>query len=393
MTKPGLHFPIIAKLRLELIVAIYSIIAILLTAKKDTLLSARRSLTMRYMFFYLIVLLLSFIQAVDIKTSWDRMYIWILPNILLVILVLLYCTNRPQLNLFLWIFAILTAYLAYDPFYRFVLEGKAVSAYGIEYAVADKGIASGHVSLAHYLLQGMPFLWYLSLSLKNNWLKSAGLSLFVFCMIGVAISGSRGGMVGIVVMFLLISLFSQRRLLLFTLFALFLSAILIGMGDEYLNHMRSIFELGASDKSASSRIAGLISGIELMIKRPVLGVGPGCFPVARKAWLGWRLWAHNHYGELLGELGILGAVSWVLLAKQYILTTWEIRKSEYTELTLKAVATAIIVSTGIRLVVGMFDHSLHKFIWYMLAAVSVVLADLSPQMERSKTPHFSKTSS
>ena len=118
--------------------------------------------------------------------------------------------------------------------------------------------------------------------------------------------------------------------------------------------------------SAQSRLDGLITGIEMMINRPILGVGPGCYPVARKAWFGWSLWSHNHYGQLAGELGLIGVVMWFCFALQYIRTSWEMRKKFINDIWIKNITTAIFVTSGLRLVLGMGDHSLFKFIWYIV---------------------------
>jgi O-antigen ligase len=145
------------------------------------------------------------------------------------------------------------------------------------------------------------------------------------------------------------------------------------------------------DVSAHSRLDGLRNGIEMLIRRPILGVGVGCYGLAREAWFGWGLWAHNLYGELAGELGIAGVLAWGSLM---VLCFREIRQLR-TELAtdesdrgnlLRAVLDACWASLAVRLVLGMSSHSLSAFIWYMVAGVlvgvrRVVAASAEPVVE------------
>ncbi len=377
MTRPGLYYPLLAQIRFELIVAIFALLLIMISKEKSELLSLRRSNILRYMFFFLVVIFTSMVQAFDIGRSWDRIYVEILPNLILISLLLVFCREKKDVRFFLWTFGIVTASLAYEPIYRY-LSGDLVNTLGgFDYAVAEKGLAEGHTSLAHYLLQGMPFLWYLVISSKNTLEKLFGFGLFVFCFWGAVISGSRGGLVGLVVVFFLISLFSDRPALMMISSSVVIVIVLITMGGEYLGRMTTILAFGNSDLSSHSRILGLINGIEMLIKRPILGVGPGCYPLARKAWFGWSLWSHNHYGQLAGELGVLGVITWGLFALKYLKSSWMMRKSLTIDPWIKSIVTAILVTSGLRLALGMFDHSVFKFIWYMLAAIVVVFEGLN----------------
>lgn len=168
VTKPGLYYPVLAQLRFELIIAIFLLILILISPNKGELLSLDRSKILRYMFYFLIVIFVSMIQAFDIGASWERIYTMVLPACLLTLLILVFCREIKDVRFFLWTFGIVTASLGYEPVYRY-LSGDVVNSLNtgvgnFSFAISKSGIASGHVSLAHYLVQGMPFLWYLSVT-------------------------------------------------------------------------------------------------------------------------------------------------------------------------------------------------------------------------------------
>jgi len=138
-------------------------------------------------------------------------------------------------------------------------------------------------------------------------------------------------------------------------------------------YMETVKKFGSPDAglSSSSRISGLRHGIEMMIKRPVLGVGAGCYSIARKAWFGWGLWAHNHYGELMGDLGVLGTAAWFIFLYSYWKPSWRFIKQTGADPDDRNLFTAVLVATIVRLVVGMGSHSVYIFFWYMMAGIIV----------------------
>jgi O-antigen ligase len=151
--------------------------------------------------------------------------------------------------------------------------------------------------------------------------------------------------------------------------------------------METILDLviGSADVSGGSRMTGLRHGFEMLIRRPILGVGPGCYPLARKAWFGWSLWAHNHYGELMGDLGIIGTVVWFKFLIAYLRRTLTHAKLPGGLELVPAIMTAILVATIVRLVVGMGSHSVYIFFWYMLAAIVIVVVRIDRSVTKEAT--------
>lgn len=379
MIRPGLYYPFLDQIRFELLVAVLGLVVIFSSGDNLKFLSMKRSKITRYMYFFLIVIFVSMLQAWNFYRSWDRVYIEVIPNILLVVLLITSCENKKDVKIFLWVFGITTFFLGYEAVFRFlsgdvVNDAEGMLAFG--YGVSEKGRTEGHTGLANYLLQGMPVLFYLSIASKGLLGKLLGLALFAFCFYGVFVSGSRGGFVGLIVMLIMISIFTKRPVVTMILG----SAVMIGvsslMGGEYLSRMSTILN-HTTEVSANSRTQGLINGFEMMMRRPILGVGPGCFPLARKAWFDWSLWSHNHYGQLMGELGLLGTITWFLLAKHYIKKCWEMRKSLTVDPWVKSMLTAILVTSGVRLALGMFSHSALNVIWLILAGIVIIFERLN----------------
>lgn len=225
------------------------------------------------------------------------------------------------------------------------------------------------MALANMILQAMPIMWYLAIANKSRLLKLIGFTMFTLMLYGVVISGSRGGFIGLIALAACVVFFAKHRLLAIGGVLIILLILPSFSGKGYLDYVSRVLTPDIVDRDG--RIGGLISGFEMMIKRPILGVGPGCYPVARKAWFGWGLWAHNHYGELMGDLGIIGVWAWFGFLIAYMKKAIKLRRID-TGTASSAILTGVIVSTIVRLVLGMGTHSVYTFFWYMVAGIVAV---------------------
>lgn len=380
MTRPGAYYPELGELRVELLVGILIVIVMMLSPGRLQPIRFREDAIIKWMFILYGVMIVSMLQALDFGRSWDWM-IEFSKIFLFFIMIVTLIDNEKDIEIFLLSFALITCLIAYTAIYNF-FEGNIVRSLTesrVNYATAEMGMGAGHVALANLTLQGMPILWFLGVRNTKLLMKLIGLLLFLVCIYAVVISGSRGGFVGVIVLWMCMIYFSNDRPILIGIGILAAIAIPFSSQSNYFDVMLKPFT-GDLDSSGQSRFIGLQNGFEMLIKRPLLGVGPGCYPVARKAWFGWGLWAHNHYGELMGDLGIIGTVVWFVFLKKYLHSAWKIVKSIKDYSVLKGVCYAVIITTLIRLVLGMGSHSVYIFFWYMMAGIMVVTNRLSVQL-------------
>jgi len=367
MVRPGAFYPALKAFRIELLAGILVLVVIALSTGRLKRLQIKEDPIIKWMFILFGIMLVSMLQAMDFKYSWDWMWEFAKVFAFFIMVVTLPDTKK-DVQLFLWVFGIATCMMSYDAIYNF-LTGNVIERDiygGADYAVTSGGMGTGHVALANITLQAMPFLWYLGVMNKNLTLKLGGAILFAISLYAVIISGSRGGFVGLLSLLACLSVFSRRKLLIALLGAVLLFSISLIAGTKYLAYMET-----ATQYSSSSRMSGLRNGIEMMIKRPALGAGPGCYPIARKAWFGWGLWAHNHYGELMGDLGAIGTVVWFMFLYSYWKPSWRFIKQTGADPDVRNLFTAVLVATIVRLVIGMGSHSVYMFFWYMMAGVIV----------------------
>jgi hypothetical protein len=137
--------------------------------------------------------------------------------------------------------------------------------------------------------------------------------------------------------------------------------------------------------SATARIRGegLKIGLRMFCRQPVFGVGMGCFAAYSAEQLGERrMDAHNLYGELLGQLGIVGTIAFFVLVtitfKNAIFVTREVRRGNVPRTSPVAwVSWAIIMTLVLLLFEGWASHNLDRYNWLWAAAMAVVARDIA----------------
>jgi O-antigen ligase len=126
-------------------------------------------------------------------------------------------------------------------------------------------------------------------------------------------------------------------------------------------------------ESASGRMDGLLYGIEAWEKSPLLGHGPRAFDFATGRMGG----AHNLYGQVLSEMGTLGALALGGLVLCFGLNWLEVRRAyrPYPEMTGDfpfQVSRAMGLTLILLLLLGWSGHSLYRYNWQWFAAFQAV---------------------
>src|SRR5439155_23306090 len=126
---------------------------------------------------------------------------------------------------------------------------------------------------------------------------------------------------------LMIVLRSRRRFVLLLLVAFSAPMLWAALPPSLQTRFETILnpDVGPANaqSSAMDRIEGLKIGLRLFEKNPVTGVAPCAWKPATKR----DLESHNLYGELLGEIGILGAMTVLGILVGYAINWWRIRET------------------------------------------------------------------
>ena len=209
--------------------------------------------------------------------------------------------------------------------------------------------------------------------------------LSVLCIL---LTGSRSSLVGLVLWGLIVSLQSRRRFMCLALGLALACGAFLALPESLQTRFETIVnpEVGPENArvSGEGRWEGLINGIALIEKFPVSGCGPG---VWRKA-TGSTIESHNLYGQVMGELGAIGVVTFGALVLVFLQRIWALRRqcaqpqSEPEEF-LYHLTTALATAVFLMLFEGMFGHNLLRFSWLWYIGFLVIAYKAVKYLPRS----------
>jgi len=164
---------------------------------------------------------------------------------------------------------------------------------------------------AMLLLATMPFVFYLALIAKNKVIKYALFFVLPFGWHAVFLTGSRGGLITLFIVSILISFRSLKGSYILG-FLLMLMIAFAWQGGSIMKQRAGTIDNYSEDESAMGRIDAWSAAIEMAKAHPFTGVGFAAFGQAFSSFSNERpRVAHNTFFQLLGENGLLGACSFL----------------------------------------------------------------------------------
>lgn len=223
----------------------------------------------------------------------------------------------------------------------------------------------------------------------------AGLAA-VLCLVGVALTASRGAAVAAVL--LLLTMVAVRelrgRVLLGALVAtLAVVLVLPGYADRLVGTVAALVSDDAVeqvDGAVQGRLASNVGSLRVFLDHPTTGVGPGMYPEFHKRAvedLGLRVVPrrepHNLYLGLGAETGMIGLLAFLALMGATLAAGWRVRRHHLRDTTTHLVATGLVLGLAAYLYAGLFLHlSFARYLWLMVglttAAETITLARPSP---------------
>ncbi len=376
--KLGDMYPALGAIRFELVVAIIVLLRIFVSLRGLGNILPRTSPINGAFWIFMVVGIISMAFSVDPSTSWDFGGYFLLKHAILYLMIVSTVLTTADLSKFLWVFILVTAWIAYEPVANYMSGIVSEHGYG-SVAYGRYGAAAGHVALANTLNQAIPFIVFFALAGKKRLPKIISFAVLVLLVFGVYASKSRGGFLGLIIVFMGMVYFAKNRLRAVAIAGFFFVIFFSIAASDYISHMSTIKEGVHASRSSSDRYLGLVNGISMMIKRPIIGVGVGCFAEARGRYFHYRFYAHNMYGEVLGELGI-ASIAWFYWIYAVFRKTKEIKKNldAYKENNafyfniIKAIQLVLVL----RLFLGNFSHGYFIWLWFMLAALTVCIQNI-----------------
>jgi O-antigen ligase len=198
----------------------------------------------------------------------------------------------------------------------------------------------------------------------------------------IALTGSRAGFIGLCAFTMLALLVSVKRKALVVVLgavvgAAGLAVATVALPEELQNRYLTLIDSSYGPKnaaeSASGRMDGLMYGVEAWEKSPLLGHGPRAFDFATGRMGG----AHNLYGQVLSEMGTLGALVLAALVLCFALNWWEVRRfyqanPDHPRDLPFHLSRAIGLLIVLMLLLGWSGHTLYRYHWQWFAAFQAI---------------------
>lgn len=197
----------------------------------------------------------------------------------------------------------------------------------------------------------------------------------------VTLSFSRGGLLGLFAVIVLIGLEEIRNKKALIVLVLFLAVAYLAIPKElaFFSRFRS-FEQVTMDASIVQRLRVLQGGIQMFLDNPILGVGAGNFIVHSKDYANtnFPLVAHNSYLHVAAELGIMGIILFLTLLMKTLVELRACRLSLERRLhTLYHFLFGLQVAISGFMVHALFLSEHHNIALFILLGLAVVLIHLA----------------
>jgi O-antigen ligase len=231
----------------------------------------------------------------------------------------------------------------------------------------DKSLGDPN-SFGASIVYSLPFVVPFWLSKPSRWLRAFLIGYVGLSLACIGLTGSRSSFVGLILCSLMIVMRSRRRfvLLLLVVFSapMLWAALPLSLQTRFETILDPDVGPANAQSSAMDRIEGLKVGLKLFEDNPITGVGPGAWRPATKR----DLESHNLYGELLGEMGMVGAMTFLAILAAFAVNWQRIRKAyqqhpEWGKDFLFHVNGAIALAVVLLLFEGNFGHNLFRYSW------------------------------
>jgi hypothetical protein len=283
--------------------------------------------------------------------------------------------ERDLKRLVLALLLVMTVYLGHS--FREYLGGRHVYTMRISRMVGVDTTMGDPNSFGATIVYVLPFVipfWMEQRALRWRLFLGGYVALSVMC---IGLTGSRSAFVGLVLGSLIVIVRSRFRGRMAVAALLLTPALWAALPPSLQNRFETIVnpEVGPANAqtSAEGRIEGLLTGVKLWQGSPFTGCGPGAWRPAS----GSKIESHNLYGQIIGELGSVGALAFLAVLIGFWVNLRWIRKvyqqhPEWGDDFLSRVARAVGLGVVLLLFEGNFSHNLYRYHWLWFGGFLII---------------------
>lgn len=302
--------------------------------------------------------------------AWDK-YLQVLKIAPPLLLTLLLINDRRKLHYLIITIALSIVLVAFKGGYWAVMTGFHDRVYG------PPGSQYGdNNEFAVAVCMAIPLMVIWLHATSNRFLKGVIVVGIALCYGAALSSWSRGGLLALGVVTLLLIWHSRRKLWVLPLLTVLGVALFVQLPDEWFGRMQSLGN--PTDASAQSRLAAWRIGWDVISQRPVTGAGFNAWPAYTLSTGGPLDW-HSMYVEMATEHGIVGLVLWgiLLLGSVFVLTLQAWRRLPNQQRWVADYSAMLQTSLAAYLVGGLTLGIAYWELPYHLVSVSILLKTIA----------------
>ena len=389
--------PWLSTIRFERIYALCMIAAVFSYPKKQL----PRSFQTAAVILFFLGIGVSALFAWNSSLAWAPFYEYMTLLIFYFILLLVVRTPYELMFLVACYLVAMAMYLTKSQWEYFV-HGQHRYDMGVYRMVGIETTFGGPNSLAMSIVVSLPFCLFLYSVRKEfcqkwpafwrKWLSKGPAIYLALAVSSIALTNSRSGMLSFVLFVFLVTFRGKgvgRKLGNIIIGVLILLLLWQVLPQEKKGRFRSIWDPSAAPPnatvSAQGRKEGFRAGMTMFKRFPITGVGIGNFGEYRLLHVdGTALEAHNLAGQALGEMGLVGGATFLLMVIVTLANCRKVRvlakgRSDPTVKILSGLALACRDAIILLAFEGFFGHNVRRFNWLWLAAFGVLALQYARQ--------------
>lgn len=248
---------------------------------------------------------------------------------------------------------------------RYTFRMGIVRMLGVDTSLGDPNSFGASIVFA------LPFARMFWMTCKKNWVKLALLGYFGLSGGCILLTGSRSSLLGLVVWGGFVIIRSRHRWLGIFAAAIAAPVVFLLLPESLQTRFETIVNPDVGPENArvsgEGRLEGFFKGMELIEAYPASGIGPGSWRPAT----GSKLESHNLYGQLCGEMGVPGVLTFGAILACFAWNLYKLnqvgrRDPEGANAFEYHLGSAIAMSIFLLLFEGNFGHNLfrHNWLWF-----------------------------
>ena len=300
-----------------------------------------------------------------------------------------FVNNEKRIKVFVLVFVACQSLRVLEPLYLHITQGywgSFASMAGWEYMYRLSGAPSDVINpngLAFVILTIIPFL--LILFQESRVWKFLALTFGPASLYALYLTGSRSGMLGLVVILLILLHQSKRKILIAGVMVIVglvaVSSMKGDFGDRYLSIISSDTSNAAT---AESRISGIIDDFKVGLRKPIFGHGLGTSAEANANYGTRAQISHNIYTETFQEIGLIGLLVFLMFVLAIFKSNLTLNRYREGSVYLIRLGRALFIVTGMNIFFGLASYGLSSYEWYLLGGLSVIIHEHLRKSEHEK---------